>query len=94
MVEKSGPVPLVVKKKTGRPVQFELLETARKSLKAWLERRGGSLTDYVFPSRDDHAKPTSTRQYARLVEEWVIGTGLRREDYGTHSLRRAKAALI
>lgn len=85
---------LVVQKKTGRPVQFELMETARKSLKAWLERRGGSLTDYVFPSRVDHAKPISTRQYARLVEEWVIGTGLRREDYGTHSLRRTKAALI
>ncbi|KPF84372.1 integrase [alpha proteobacterium AAP38] len=85
---------LVVQKKTGRPVQFELMETARKSLQAWLERRGGSLTDYVFPSRVDHAKPISTRQYARLVEEWVIGTGLRREDYGTHSLRRTKAALI
>jgi hypothetical protein len=28
----------------------------------------------------------STRQYARLVEEWVTGIGLRREDYGTHSL--------
>ena len=85
---------LVVQKKTGRPVQFELMETARKSLQAWLERRGGALNDYVFPSRVDHAKPISTRQYARLVEEWVIGIGLRREDYGTHSLRRTKAALI
>lgn len=85
---------LVVQKKTGRPVQFELLETARKSLQAWLERRGGSINDYVFPSRVDHAKPISTRQYARLVEEWVIGIDLRREDYGTHSLRRTKAALI
>lgn len=85
---------LVVQKKTGRPVQFELLETARKSLQAWLERRGGTTADYVFPSRVDHTKPISTRQYARLVEEWVIGIGLRREDYGTHSLRRTKAALI
>ncbi len=85
---------LVVQKKTGRPVQFELMETARKSLQAWLERRGGTLADYVFPSRVDHAQPISTRQYARLVEEWVIGIGLRREDYGTHSLRRTKAALI
>ncbi|MBJ7415251.1 MAG: tyrosine-type recombinase/integrase [Niveispirillum sp.] len=85
---------LVVQKKTGRPVQFELLETARKSLQAWLERRGGSPTDYVFPSRVERAKPMHTRHYARLVEEWVIGIGLRREDYGTHSLRRTKAALI
>ena len=45
------------------------------------------MTDYVFPSRIDHADHISTRQYARLVEEWVNGVGLRREDYGTHSLR-------
>lgn len=36
----------------------------------------------------------STRQYARLVDEWVSGIGLRREEFGTHSLRRTKAALI
>ncbi len=48
----------------------------------------------MFPSRIDHANHLSTRQYARLVDEWVVGTGLRREDYGTHSLRRTKAAII
>jgi integrase len=37
---------------------------------------------------------TSATQYARLVGEWVKSAGLRREDYGTHSLRRTKAALI
>ena len=26
--------------------------------------------------------------------EWVTGIGLRREDYGTHSLRRTKASII
>lgn len=36
----------------------------------------------------------STRQYARLVDEWVTAIGLRRADYGTHSLRRTKAAMI
>lgn len=35
----------------------------------------------------------STRQYARLVDEWVTAIGLRREDYGTHSMRRTKAAV-
>ncbi len=48
----------------------------------------------MFPSRIDHAKPISTHQYARLLEEWVNGVGLRREDYGTHSLRRTEAAMI
>jgi len=85
---------IVVQAKTGRPVQFELMADARASLLAWLERRGGSLADYVFPSRTDHARPLSTRQYARLVAEWVNGIGLRREEYGTHSLRRTKASII
>jgi integrase len=85
---------IVVQQKTGRPVQFELMEPARTSLLAWLERRGGALDDYAFPSRNDHAKHISTRQYARLVDEWVAAIGLRREDYGTHSLRRTKASMI
>ena len=85
---------IVVQQKTGRPVQFELLTDARPSLLAWLERRGGTLADYVFPSRVDHADHLSTRQYARLVDEWVSGVGLRCEEYGTHSLRRTKASII
>ncbi len=85
---------IVVQRKTGRPVQFELLEPARTSLLAWLRCRGGALDDFVFPSRVDHAAHISTRQYARLVDEWVTGIGLRREDYGTHSLRRTRASLI
>ena len=36
----------------------------------------------------------STRQYARLVEHWIIDIGLDPATYGTHFLRRAKAALI
>lgn len=85
---------IVVQQKTGRPVQFELMDDARSSLLAWLECRGGMLDDYAFPSRIDHAAHLSTRQYARLVDEWVTGTGLRREEYGTHSLRRTKASII
>ena len=85
---------IVVQQKTGRPVQFELLEPARTSILAWLEQRGGTLDDYAFPSRIDHTSHLSTRQYARLVDEWVTGIGLRREDYGTHSLRRTKASII
>lgn len=85
---------IVVQRKTGRPVQFELLEPAQASLLAWLERRGGTVGDYAFPSRIDQEDHISTRQYARLVDEWVTGIGLRCEDYGTHSLRRTKASII
>lgn len=35
----------------------------------------------------------STHQYARLVDDWVTGIGLRPEDYGTHSLRRTTASV-
>jgi site-specific recombinase XerC len=71
---------IVVQQKTGRPVQFELMADARASLLAWLERRGGTVDDFAFPSRINRSGPMSTRQYARLV--------------GTHSLRRTKAAII
>lgn len=84
----------VVQQKTGRPVQFELMSDARSSLLAWLERRGGSVDDYAFPSRIDYLGHLSTRQYARLVDEWVTAIGLISREYGTHSLRRTKASLI
>jgi len=85
---------MVIQQKTGRPVQFEITADTRASLLAWLERRGGSIDDYAFPSRVDHEGHLSTRQYARLVDEWVSAIGLRPDEYGTHSLRRTKAALI
>jgi integrase len=84
----------VIQQKTGRPVQFELTADVRSSLLVWLERRGGSIDDYAFPSRVDRSVHMSTRQYARLVDEWVTAVGLRRAEYGTHSLRRTKASMI
>jgi integrase len=85
---------MVIQQKTGRPVQFEITADTRASLLAWLERRGGTIDDYAFPSRVDRDGHLSTRQYARLVDEWITAIGLRPEEYGTHSLRRTKAALI
>ena len=85
---------IVVQQMTGRPVQFEITSDVRASLLAWLERRGGTIDDYAFPSRINHAHHMCTRQYARLVDEWVTAIGLPPEEYGTHSLRRAKASMI
>ena len=56
--------------------------------------KGGALEDFVFPSRIDHTSHLSTRQYGRLVDEWVSVIGLKPKDYGTHSLRRTKASMI
>lgn len=85
---------MVIQQKTGRPVQFELTADVRGSLLAWLERRGGAIDDFAFPSRINRTGHISTRQYARLVDEWVTAIGLRCADYGTHSLRRTKASMI
>ena len=85
---------IIVQQKTGRPVQFEITSDVRASLLVWLARHGGSVEDYAFPSRVDHSHHMSTRQYARLVDEWVTAIGLRSEEYGTHSLRRTKASMI
>ena len=50
--------------------------------------------DFLFPSRI-HASPhLSTRQYARIVDSWVLQLGLDPASYGTHTLRRTKATLI
>lgn len=51
----------------------------------------GAVNNRALGSIADHL---STRQYARLDDEWVIAIGLRREDYRTYALRRTKAAMI
>ena len=80
----------VVQQKTNRPVQFELMTEARKTLLTWLTRRGGTLNDFNFPSRVNYMGHLSTRQYARLVDEWVGAVGLNVAEYGTHSMRRTR----
>ncbi|POO52051.1 tyrosine-type recombinase/integrase [Agrobacterium rosae] len=84
----------IIQKKTKRPVQFEVTEQTKIALVAWLpfvRRNGGS---YLFPSRRKMSYHLSTRQYARIVHRWVASIGLDANAYGTHSMRRTKAAQI
>jgi Phage integrase family len=84
----------IVQKKTGRPVQFEISDQSRNSVEAWLPTLRAIGSRYLFPTRI-HASPhISTRQYARLVHRWVRSIGLESASYGTHSMRRTKAAQI
>ncbi len=85
---------VIVQKKTGRPVQFEITEQTRVSLTALMRRHDLRSGDYLFPSRLANSPHLSTRQYARIVQGWVSSIGLNPATYGTHSLRRTKAALI
>ena len=84
---------VVMQRKTRRPVQFEITELSRDAVQAWTRAAGLHHSDYVFPGRSGHAQ-LSTRQYARIVHHWVREIGLDSASYGTHSMRRTKAALI
>ncbi len=84
---------IIAQQKTKRPVQFELMDTARKTIRAWLERRGGTLNDFAFPSRNDYMAHEHTP-----ICPSCMGMGNRHrlppQDYGMHSLRRTKASII
>lgn len=85
---------IIVQKKTGRPVQFEITEQTRIAVANLIRRHYLRLGDFLFPSRLAASPHLSTRQYARIVQGWVSSIGLNPATYGTHSLRRTKAALI
>jgi integrase len=48
----------------------------------------------AIPSRLRSSPHLSTRQYAWIVRGWVREIGLNPAAYGTHTLRRTRAALI
>ena len=84
----------VIQQKTGRPVQFEVTEQTRAAIRDWLANTGPASGQYLFPSRFHGQPHISARQYARIVHRWVERAGLASSAYGTHSLRRTKAAQI
>ena len=84
----------VRQKKTGRPVRFELSEQTRQAVDDYLKAAHKRPGDFLFMGRRGHDTNISTRQYARLVSEWIGSVGLDARLFGTHSLRRTKATLI
>ncbi len=85
---------LVVQQKTNRTVQFEITKDTRDSLVGWIEKRGLTGCDFLFPGRSSTQTHLTTRQYARIVDTWVESIGLDTCDYGTHTMRRTKPTLI
>jgi hypothetical protein len=61
---------VIIQKKTGRPVQFEITEQTRAAVGAWIARRSLAETDFLFPSRVRARPHMSTRQYGRIVDKW------------------------
>ncbi len=80
----------VIQKKTGRPVQFEIMEQTRSSIMIGC-RRSNSETGAPVPEPN---RISLTRQYARIVHAWVESARLDSSAYGTPSMRRTKAAQI
>ena len=84
----------VIQSKTKKPVQFELTENTRDTVIAWVRSPEMIGCHFMFPSRFHDRPHISTRQYGRLVRDWVTAIGLEPSGYGTHSMRRTKAAEI
>jgi len=88
------PRAMVVQRKTQRPVQFELTEPTRTAVAAWITKANLKPEQYLFPSRVARSPHVSTRQYARIVHQWIAAAGLDTSAYGTHTMRRTKVTLI
>ena len=80
----------VRQKKTGLPVKFELTEQTRQSVDDYLRATGKRPGEFLFTGRRHPVQSMTTRQYARLVSDWIASIGLDPKLFGTHSLRRNK----
>ena len=81
----------VRQKKTGRPVKFEITEKTRQSLDDYLRATAELQGEFLFTGRRGKERCLTTRQYARLVSQWIESIGLDASLYGTDSLGRTKA---
>jgi integrase len=84
----------VRQRKTGRPVRFELTEQTRQAVDDYIRTAGKKPGEFLFTACRRQEHRMTTRQYARLVSEWIASIGLDPRLFGTHSLRRTKATLI
>lgn len=80
----------VVQSKTGKPVRFEISEGTRQSVARWMVEAVMVGSEHPWLGRFHERLHVSTRQYARIVKEWVPSIGLEATAYGTHSMRRTK----
>jgi len=84
----------VRQRKTGRLVRFELTEQTRQAVDDYIRTARKKPGEFMFTARRGQEHRMTTRQYARLLSEWIAGIGLDPHLFGTHSLRRTKATLI
>ena len=66
----------VRQKKTGRPVRFELTDQTRQAVDDYIRTAGKKPGGFLFTARRGQDDRMTTRQYARLLSEWIAGIGL------------------
>jgi integrase len=69
-------------------------EQTRQAIDDYLKAANKRPGEFLFTGRRGPEASITTRQYARLVSEWIGSAGLAPRLFGTHSLRRTKATLI
>ncbi len=84
----------VPQSKTQKPVRFEIAEGTRASVAKRMEDPLMVGSEYLWPGRFHECLHIFTRQYARIVRDWVSSIGLEVTAYGTHSMRRTKVTQI
>lgn len=84
----------VIQRKTGRPVKSEITKHTRLAVDDYLKTLQKTPGDFIFIGHCGKDRCLTTRQYARLLSEWITGIGLDPALFGTHSIRRTKATLI
>jgi integrase len=61
----------VRQRKTRRPVRFELTEQTRQAVDDYIKTAGKKPGEFLFTSCRKQEHRMTTRQYARLLSEWV-----------------------
>jgi integrase len=84
----------VRQKKTGQPVRFEMTEQTREAVDNYIAAANKKPGQFLFGGRCSENLPITTRQYSRLVDQWIASIGLDPSFFGTHSRRRTNATLI
>ena len=67
---------IVRQKKTGRPVRFEITEQSRHAVDEYLRLANRKPGQFLFAAQRHPERSLSTRQYARLLNDWIRGIGL------------------
>jgi integrase len=72
----------VRQKKTGQPVKFELKEQTREAIDYYLATAKKKPGEFLFGGRRGRDRPITTRQYARLVSQWIAALVWTRDSSG------------